>query len=78
MLEAIRWQSVFPLGVAHRLTMDDEYKGYLIPKGSTVSDFTWALLRDEEHYPDLDTFNPERFLKDGEINPKTLDPIPNF
>lgn len=37
-----------------------------------------ALLRDEEMYPDPGIFNPERFLKDGEIDPKTLDPIPNF
>ncbi|KAG9218442.1 hypothetical protein CCMSSC00406_0007957 [Pleurotus cornucopiae] len=65
-------------GVAHRLTMDDEYKGYFIPKGSTVFVNTWALLRDEEYYPDPDMFDPERFLKEGELNPKSLDPIPNF
>ncbi|KDQ28638.1 hypothetical protein PLEOSDRAFT_1063469 [Pleurotus ostreatus PC15] len=78
MLEALRWQSVGPLGVAHRLTMDDEYKGYFIPKGSTVFVNVWALLRDEECHPDPDTFNPERFLKDGKLNPKTLDSNPNF
>ncbi|KAL4262020.1 cytochrome P450 family protein [Pleurotus pulmonarius] len=74
----LSWQSVFPLGGAHRLTMDGEYKGYFMPKGSTVFLNTWELLRDEEYYPDSDTFNPERFLKNGDINPKTLDPIPNF
>ncbi|KAL4259703.1 cytochrome P450 family protein [Pleurotus pulmonarius] len=79
MLEVLRWQAVFPLGVAHRVTMDDEYKGYHIPKGSTVFVNVWALLRDEEYYPDPDTFRPERFLtKDGKINPKRVDPIPNF
>ncbi|KAF9495887.1 cytochrome P450 [Pleurotus eryngii] len=78
MLEVLRWQSVLPLGAPHRLTMDDEYKGYSIPKGSTIFVNVWALLRDEEVYPDPDIFNPERFLKDGEIDPKTLDPIPNF
>ncbi|KAF4580754.1 hypothetical protein EYR38_003040 [Pleurotus pulmonarius] len=78
MLEVLRWQSVLPLGAPHRLTMDDEYKGYGIPKGSTIFVNIWALLRDEEVYPDPGTFNPERFLKDGVIDPKTLDPIPNF
>ncbi|KAJ8700702.1 hypothetical protein PTI98_003705 [Pleurotus ostreatus] len=58
--------------------MVDEYKGYYIPKGSIVFVNVWALLRDEEHYPDPDTFRPERFLKDGKINPKVADPIPNF
>ncbi|KAL4262069.1 cytochrome P450 family protein [Pleurotus pulmonarius] len=58
--------------------MDDEYKGYFLPKGSTVFANIWAHLRDEKYYPDPDTFNPERFLKDGEIDPKTLDPMPNF
>ncbi|KAJ8690951.1 hypothetical protein PTI98_010568 [Pleurotus ostreatus] len=78
MQEVLRWQSVSPLGAPHRLTMDDEYKGYIIPKGSTIFVNVWALLRDEEVYSDPETFNPERFLKDGEIDPKTLDPIPNF
>lgn len=37
-----------------------------------------TLLRDEEHYPDPDAFDPERLLKNSEIDPKTLDPIPIF
>lgn len=32
---------IIPPGVAHRLTMDDEYKGYFIPKGSTVFVNVW-------------------------------------
>lgn len=33
MREILRWKPVLPLGVAHRVTEDDIYKGYLIPKG---------------------------------------------
>lgn len=33
-----------------------------------------AMLRDESVYPDPHTFNPERFLKDGQINPDVKDP----
>ncbi|KAL4264186.1 cytochrome P450 family protein [Pleurotus pulmonarius] len=78
MLEVLRWQAVLPLGVAHRLTEDDTYNGYYLPKGATVLANTWALLRDEEYYPDPDGFYPDRFLKDGKINPKLCEAMPNF
>ncbi|KAJ3965805.1 cytochrome P450 [Lentinula raphanica] len=34
--ETFRWQPVAPLAFPHRLDADDAYKGYHIPKGSTV------------------------------------------
>ena len=30
--------------------------------GTTVRGNIWAVLHNEEHYPDPDTFKPERFL----------------
>ncbi|KAF9488920.1 cytochrome P450 [Pleurotus eryngii] len=78
MLEALRWQPVLPLGKPILLFQPSHYKGYFIPKGSTVFANVWALLRDEAYYPDADKFKPERFLKDGDIDPRLLDPIPNF
>jgi cytochrome P450 len=34
--EVLRWRPVFPLGVAHAITDDDVFKGYLIPKGQSL------------------------------------------
>lgn len=35
-LESMRWMTVAPIGVPHCVTRDDEYKGYHIPKDTTV------------------------------------------
>ena len=32
------------------------------------------MSRDESIYPDPETFNPERFIKDGGINSEVQDP----
>lgn len=34
--KCLRWIPVLPLGLSHLSTEDDEYKGYRIPKGTTV------------------------------------------
>ena len=36
LLEVMRWHPVTPLGVPHRVMIDDVYKGYQIPGGSVV------------------------------------------
>lgn len=33
-----------------------------------------SILHNEEDYPDPSTFNPDRFIKDGKINPDVRDP----
>ncbi|KAI0357869.1 CyP450 monooxygenase [Trametes cingulata] len=72
--ECLRWQSVVPLGIPHRSLADDEYKGYFIPAGSAVIANLWAFSRDSRVYPDPERFIPERFLKDGKIDPAVQDP----
>ncbi|EIW55444.1 cytochrome P450 [Trametes versicolor FP-101664 SS1] len=72
--ECMRWHAVAPLGGAHRLIQDDEYRGYLIPKGTLVIANLWAFSRDERRYPDPEVFIPERFLKDGKLNADITDP----
>lgn len=34
--EVLRWRPVLPLSVAHAITEDDVFKGYLIPKGQSL------------------------------------------
>ncbi|KAI0078411.1 cytochrome P450 [Panus rudis PR-1116 ss-1] len=73
-LESLRWQVAVPYGVAHRLMQDDEYNGYLIPAGADIIPNAWAMLHDPEDYPDPFEFKPERFIKDGKIDPSVRDP----
>ena len=40
--ELLRWRSVVPYGIPHRSLEDDEYRGYLIPKGSIVVSNIWC------------------------------------
>ncbi|KAG6846974.1 hypothetical protein H0H93_010785 [Arthromyces matolae] len=72
--ESLRWRDVAPIAVPHFLEDDDEYKGYRIPKGSIVVPNAWAMLHDETVYPQPFEFNPERFLKDGKLDPDVKDP----
>ncbi|KAJ7486314.1 cytochrome P450 [Mycena galericulata] len=72
--EVLRWQNVTPIGVPHFLAIEDEYHGYRVPAGSVVIANTWAILHDEETYPDPHAFKPERFLLDGKHNPAVKDP----
>ncbi|TFK85639.1 CyP450 monooxygenase [Polyporus arcularius HHB13444] len=71
--ELLRWRSVVPLGIPHRSLEEDEYRGYRIPKGSIVISNIWAYSRDPSVYPDPEAFMPERFLKDGKLNPDVRD-----
>ncbi|OJT03486.1 O-methylsterigmatocystin oxidoreductase [Trametes pubescens] len=72
--ECLRWRAIVPLGIPHRLIEDDEYRGYFIPKGTLVISNIWAYSRDESRFPDPEASTPERFLKDGKLNPDIVDP----
>jgi len=53
---------------------DDVYEGMFLPAGSIVLGNVWAILHDEEVYKDPETFNPDRFLIDGYLNPDIRSP----
>ncbi|KAJ3573940.1 hypothetical protein NP233_g2114 [Leucocoprinus birnbaumii] len=72
--ETLRWNPVAPMGVPHYTSEEDVYMGYYIPKGCTVFANTYAMLHDDEVFPEPHKFKPERFLKDGYIRDDLPDP----
>ena len=42
--EVLRWHPILPLGVPHRVTQDDAFKGYFIPAGTIVVGNTWWTI----------------------------------
>ncbi|KAH6917900.1 cytochrome P450 98A3 [Coprinopsis sp. MPI-PUGE-AT-0042] len=72
--EAGRWHTVVPLGIVHASSNDDEYEGYFIPKGTFVYVNTWAIMHDPEVFDEPFKFKPERYMKDGRLDPTVLDP----
>ncbi|PPQ65419.1 hypothetical protein CVT24_011500 [Panaeolus cyanescens] len=73
--ECLRWKLVANLGIAHALSEDDEYRGYFIPKGTIVIGNAWAILHDPDAFENPEEFIPERYLKDGQLDPSVRDPI---
>ncbi|TFK33964.1 cytochrome P450 [Crucibulum laeve] len=71
--ETMRLRVIVPL-VPHMAQAEDEYNGYRIPKDSIVIANAWAMLQDEATYPNPTSFNPDRFMKDGKLNPEVKDP----
>ncbi|KDQ57645.1 hypothetical protein JAAARDRAFT_35334 [Jaapia argillacea MUCL 33604] len=69
--EVLRWRPPIPLGLPHRLTEDDWYEGYFLPKGTLCIANVWAINRDEDVYgPDAHLFNPDRHLDEhGQLAP---------
>ncbi|KAF9801279.1 hypothetical protein IEO21_10160 [Rhodonia placenta] len=74
LLEVYCWNPPLPLGVPHSLTQDNIYKGYFLPKGSSVISNLWAISRDPSIYHDLDVFRPERFEEMDAEKVKVCDP----
>ncbi|KAJ4479616.1 cytochrome P450 [Lentinula edodes] len=64
--EIMRWRGVGPLGIPHRLTQDDYYEGYFLPKDTICYANVWSIHLDKNVYgDDAEHFNPGRFLDDN-------------
>ncbi|KAJ9629115.1 hypothetical protein H2204_009055 [Knufia peltigerae] len=61
--ETLRWLPPVPLGVPRLVTEDDSYEGYYIPKGAVVHAVDISMARNEEIYPDANSYNPARWLQ---------------
>ncbi|KAJ7203972.1 cytochrome P450 [Mycena rebaudengoi] len=65
--EGLRWRPVAPLGLPHRLSVEDEYRGHRIPKNALIFVNVWHILHNPNIFAEPDKFRPERFLgKDAE------------
>ncbi|TEB29717.1 cytochrome P450 [Coprinellus micaceus] len=71
--EVNRWFTVLPMGVGHSSVEDDEYEGYFIPKGALVMPNAWAMMHNPDTFENPFEFKPERYLKDGQIDPTVPD-----
>ncbi|EMC96385.1 hypothetical protein BAUCODRAFT_473264 [Baudoinia panamericana UAMH 10762] len=64
--EVFRWRSVAIIGgQPHAPVSDDEWNGYIIPKGTWTQGNVWAIHHNAHEFPEPDRFNPERFMRDS-------------
>ncbi|KAM5539389.1 hypothetical protein V8D89_006841 [Ganoderma adspersum] len=73
--ESLRWHNVVPLGVPHKTINDDFFRGYFIPGGSVVISNLWACMHNPDVFKDPEEFRPDRFIRDGRLDPDVLDPV---
>jgi len=63
--ETLRWMPTTILGaVPHAVSKDDEYMGYLIPKGAGVLNNVYTIHMDPERHPDPRCVDPDRYSDD--------------
>jgi len=68
--EILRWNPLVSLTL-HNAQEDNYYRGYLIPKSTSVMLNVWGLLHDPRTYDDPMTFNPDRFMAKPGHQPET-------
>ncbi|KAI0742389.1 cytochrome P450 [Daedaleopsis nitida] len=72
--EVLRWNAPVPLGVPHRASSDDVYRGYGIPEGAMIIPNVWWMTQDPDVYPDPQLFNPDRFMGLSAADAERTDP----
>ena len=62
--ESLRWMPTTPMAFPHAVTQDDEYRGYRIPKASTVVVNAYTIQMDEKRHSEPRRYNPDRYKDD--------------
>ncbi|KAJ7076202.1 cytochrome P450 [Mycena belliarum] len=63
--ETLRWNGIAPLSIPHRLSQDDYYEGYFLPKGTLCIVNAWSLHHEKAIYgSNAYEFEPARYLVD--------------
>ncbi|XP_012602448.1 cytochrome P450 2E1 [Microcebus murinus] len=60
--EIQRFISLVPSNLPHEATQDTRFRGYVIPKGTTVIPTLTSVLHDSKEFPEPEKFKPEHFL----------------
>ncbi|KAH9924329.1 cytochrome P450 [Epithele typhae] len=74
-LETLRWMPAAPLGLVHCTDEDDTFGEYFVPANTTIIPNIWACMHDPDAYDRPGAFMPERFLRDGKLNPAVRNPF---
>lgn len=65
--ETFRWMPATPGGFPHYSDHDDEYKGLKIKANTMVIPCIWSMQHNPDRFPNPLTFDPERFLANGDM-----------
>ncbi|KAM5165072.1 cytochrome P450 2C5-like [Mantella aurantiaca] len=60
--EVQRFGDIVPGNIPHATTRDITFRGYLIPKGTTIIPLLSSILKDKAYFAKPDEFYPEHFL----------------
>ena len=66
-MEILRMADVAPDGLPHVTKCSQKVGPYIIPPGHSIMPSLTAVLKDSGEWEEPDKFNPNRFIKDGQV-----------
>ncbi|KAM5164988.1 cytochrome P450 2A4-like [Mantella aurantiaca] len=60
--EIMRYMEIAPMSLPHKVTEDTNFRGFNLPKGTTVFPLLCSALSDPDYWKSPYDFNPENFL----------------